>query len=71
MELNKDQIRIIKSTVTYVCTALVIYPLARYLFGKPISWSDFFVFAGIMIAVGLIVGGFFTWGSKIPKKEDN
>jgi len=41
-----------------------------YVFGKPMSWSDFFIFAGIMIAVGLVVGGFLTWGSKIPKKED-
>ena len=70
MELNKDQIRIIKSTVIYVCTSFVIYPLVRCLFGKPISWNDFFIFAGTMVAVGLIVGGFLTWGSRIPKKED-
>jgi len=41
-----------------------------YLFGKPMPWSDIFIFAGMMIAIGLVVGGFLTLGSIIPKKED-
>jgi len=40
------------------------------LFGKSMSWSDFFLFAGIMIVVGVILRVFLTIGSKVPTKED-
>ena len=70
MELSKDQVRVVKSTVIYVCASIVICPLGYYLIGKPMSWGDFFIFAGMMIAIGLIVGGFLTLGSIIHKKED-
>ena len=70
MKLSKDQIRIIKSEAIYVCTFIVFYPLAMLLFGKPMSWSDFFLFAGIIIVVGIILGVFLTIGSKVPTKED-
>ena len=70
MKLSKDQIRIIKSEAISVCTFIVIYPLAMLLFGKPLSWSDFFLLAGIMIVVGVILGVFLTIGSKVPTEED-
>ena len=70
MKLSKDQIRIIKSEAISVCTFIVFYPLAMLLFGKPMSWSDFFLFAGIIIVGGIILGVFLTIGSKVPTKED-
>lgn len=70
MMLSKDQIRIIKSEAISVCTFIVFYPLAMLLFGKQLSWSDFFLFAGIMIVVGVILGVFLTIGSKVPTEED-
>ena len=70
MKLSKDQIRIIKSEAISVCTFIVSYPLAMLLFGKQMSWSDFFLFAGIMIVVGFLLGLFLTIGSKVPTKED-
>ena len=70
MKLSQDQIRIIKSEAISVCIFIVFYPLAMLLFGKPMSWSDFFLFAGIMIAIGVILGVFLTIGSKVPTKED-
>lgn len=70
MKLSQDQIRIIKSEAISVCTFIVFYPLAMLLFGRPMSWSDFFLFAGIIIAIGVILGVFLTIGSRVPTKED-
>lgn len=70
MKLSKDQIRIIKSEAISVCTFIVFYPLFMLLFGKQMSWSDFFWFAGIMIVIGVFLGAFLTIGSKVPTKED-
>ena len=68
--LSQNQIRIIKSEAISVCTFIVFYPLAMLLFGKPMTWSDFFLFAGIMIVIGILLGLFLTIGSKVPTKED-
>ncbi|MBP5483922.1 MAG: hypothetical protein J6X99_06670 [Bacteroidales bacterium] len=70
MKLSQNQIRIIKSEAISVCTFIVFYPLAMLLFGKPMTWSDFFLFAGIMIVIGILLGLFLTIGSKVPTKED-
>ena len=70
MKLSKDQIRIIKSEAISVCTFIVFYPLAMLLFCKPMSWSDFFLFAGIMVVLGVLLGLFLTIGSKVPTRED-
>ena len=70
MKLSKDQIRIIKSVAIYVGTTIVFYPLAMLLFDKPMTWNDYFLFAGIIIGLGVLLGLFFTIGSKVPRKED-
>ena len=70
MKLSKDQIRIIKSVAIYVATTIVFYPLAMLLFDKPMTWNDFFLFAGIIIGLGVLLGLFLTIGSKVPRKED-
>lgn len=70
MKLSKEQIRIIKSMAIYVGTMIVFYPLAMFLFDKPMTWNDFFLFAGIIIGLGVLLGLFFTIGSKVPRKED-
>ena len=70
MKLSKDQIRIIKSLAIYVGTIIVFYPLTLFLFDKPLTWDEFFLFAGIIIGLGVLLGLFFTIGSKVPRKED-
>lgn len=70
MKLSQNQNRIIKSEAISVCTFIVFYPLAMLLFSKPMTWSDFFLFAGIMIVIGILLGLFLTIGSKVPTKED-
>jgi hypothetical protein len=70
MKLGKDQIRIIKSVAISVGTLLVFYPLAMLLFNKSMTWNDFFLFAGIMIGLGVLLGLYFTIGSKVPRKKD-
>ena len=68
MKLSKDQVRIIKSGALYACTVIVFYPLAMLALGKAMSWSDFFVFAGIMIAIVALLGAFLVLGSRTPDK---
>ena len=70
MKLGKDQIRIIKSVAISVGTLIVFYPLAMLLFDKSMTWNDFFLFAGIMIGLGVLLGLYFTIGSKVPRKGD-
>lgn len=69
MKLSKDQIRIIRSEAISVCAFIVFYPLAMFLFGKQMSWSDFLLFAGIMIVIGILLGLFLVIGSKVPTKR--
>lgn len=70
MKLGKDQIRIIKSVAISVGTLVVFYPLAMLLFDKSMTRNDFFLFAGIIIGLGVLLGLFFTIGSKVPTRED-
>ena len=42
--------------------------LAMLALGKAMSWSDFFVFAGIMIAIVALLGAFLVIGSRTPDK---
>ncbi len=70
MKLSKDQIRIIKSEAIFVCALIVVHPLTLLLFGKQMSWNDFFLFAGATIVVGLLVGIIITVGANVPTKKD-
>lgn len=70
MKLSKDQIRITKSVAISVGTLVVFYPLAMLLFDKSMTRNDFFLFAGIIIGLGVLLGLFFTIGSKVPTRED-
>lgn len=70
MKFSKDQIRIIKSMAIYVGTLIVFYPLAMLLFDKPMTWNEFFLFAEIIIGLGVFLGLFYSIGSRVPRKED-
>ena len=71
MKLSKDQKRIIRSFIVYFIGYLVFYPLFLLLFGKPVDWGDYFIFAGAMAVVGALMCAFFVIGSRIPPKNDD
>ena len=54
----------------YVGTLIVFYPLAMLLFDKPMTWNEFFLFAGIIIGLGVFLGLFYSIGSRGPRKKD-
>ena len=70
MKLSKDQKRLIKSIAISTGVFIVVYPLVTSIAGKPWTWVDFLVFAGIAIVVFVIVGFLYVLGSHIPEKKD-
>ena len=72
MKLSKDQKRLIKSIAISSGIFIVVYPLVTSIAGKPWTWYDILIFAGIAIAVFGIVGFLYVLGSTVPeKKNDN
>ena len=72
MELSKDQKRLIKLVAMNTGIFIVVYPLVTSIAGKPWTWYDILIFAGIAIVVFGIVGFLYVLGSHVPeKKNDN
>jgi len=71
MKLSKDQKRLIRSIALYTGIFIVVYPLVTSISGKPWTWVDFIIFAGIAIVVFGIVGFLYVLGAHVPEKGDN
>ena len=69
MKLSKDQKRLIKSIALYTGIFIVVYPLVTSIAGKPWTWYDILIFAGISIAVFGIVAFLYVLGSHVPEKK--
>ena len=69
MKLSKDQKRIIKLLAMYTGLFIVICPVMTLVAGRPWTWSDVFMFAGIAVALFGLVGVLYVLGSSIPKKD--
>lgn len=70
MKLRKEQKRLIKIQALYTGIFIVVYPLMITVAGKPWTWGEFFLFAGISIVVFGLVGFLFVLGSHEPEKKD-
>ena len=71
MKLSKDQKRLIKSIAISTGIFIVVYPLVTSIAGKPWTWYDILIFAGIAIVVFGIVGFLYVLGSHVPEKKDD
>ena len=69
MKLSKDQKRLIRSIALYTGIFIVVYPLVTSIAGKPWTWCDFFIFAGVSIVVFGIVAFLYVLGSHVPEKN--
>ena len=70
MNLSKDQKRLIKLQAVYTGIFIIVYPLVTSVAGKPWSWGEFFLFAGISLVVFGLVGFLFVLGSSVPGSKD-
>lgn len=69
MKLSKDQKRLIKSMALFTGIFIVVYPLMTLVAGRDDwTWGEFFIFAGIAVAIFGVVGALYVLGSKNPKK---
>ena len=59
-----------KGILIYVITAIVVYPVLHLIKGD-FCWEDVFINAGFQIAVAVVLGAFFFFGSQIPEKKDD
>ena len=62
--------KIAKGILIYVITAIVVYPVLHLIKGD-FCWEDVFINAGFQIAVAVVLGAFFFFGSRIPENKDN
>ena len=70
MKLRKDQKRLLKLQAINTFVFIVLYPLAMLLAGKPMTWGQFFLFAGIAVVVFGLVGFLYVLGSQVSEKKD-
>ena len=59
-----------KGILIYVITAIVVYPVLHLIKGD-FCWEDVFINAGFQLAVAVVLGAFFYFGSQIPEKKDD
>ena len=59
-----------KGILAYVIAAIVVYPVLHLIKGD-FNWEDTLVYAGLQLAVAIVIGAFFFFGSQIPEKKDD
>ena len=69
LRMTDDFKKIAKGILISVITALVVYP-ALHLIKGDFCWEDVFINAGFQIAIAVVLGAFFFFGSQIPEKKD-
>ena len=68
--MTDDFKKIAKGILIYVITTLVVYPVLHLIKGD-FNWEDTLVYAGLQLAVAIVIGAFFFFGSQSPEKKDD
>ena len=59
-----------KGILAYVITAILVYPILHLIKGD-FNWADTLLNSGIQVAIAVVVGAFFFFGSQIPEKKED
>ena len=70
LRMTDDFKKAVKGMAIYVVTAIVVLPVFRLIKGD-FCWEDVFINAGLQIAIAVVLGIFFYFGSQIPEKKDD
>lgn len=55
--------------IIYMVISIIMFPVFHLIKGD-FDWGETLINAGLMIAIGLVLGILFFFGMKIPKKKD-
>lgn len=70
MKLSEVQNKIAKSVVLYAIGVIVVVPIFKFIFDKPVSWKEVLISTSGILTGGLIVGLFLLFASSDPSKKD-
>ena len=70
LRMTDDFKKVVKGMVIYVITAIIVFPVFHLIKGD-FNWADTFINAGLQIAIALVLGVFYFFGSQIPEKKDD
>jgi len=58
-----------RGMIIYMVISIIMFPVFHLIKGD-FDWGETLINAGLMIAIGLVLGILFFFGMKIPKKKD-
>ena len=70
MKKTDDFKKVAKGILMYLVAAIIVYPVFHLIKGD-FNWEDTLVYAGLQLAVAIVIGAFFYFGSQIPEKKDD
>ena len=67
--MTEDFKKAARGMIIYLVMSIIMFPVYHLIKGD-FDWGETLIYAGLMIALGLILGILFFFGMKIPKKKD-
>lgn len=69
MKMTDDFKKGARGMIIYMVISIIMFPVYHLIKGD-FDWGETLINAGLMIAIGLVLGILFFFGMKIPKKKD-
>lgn len=69
MKMTEDFKKVARGMIIYMVISIIMFPVYHLIKGD-FDWGETLINAGLMIAIGLVLGILFFFGMKIPKKKD-
>lgn len=69
MKMTDDFKKGARGMIIYMVISIIMFPVFHLIKGD-FDWGETLINAGLMIAIGLVLGILFFFGMKIPKKKD-
>ena len=69
MKMTDDFKKGARGMIIYMVISIIMFPVFHLIKGD-FDWGETLINAGLMIAIGLVLGILFFFGMRIPKKKD-
>ena len=70
IKLDSEQKRVLKAISGSSLGYIIGYPLIMWIGGRLYTWTDALMWVGVGLIVAVVMGVFYVFGSKIPKKDE-
>ena len=67
--MTDDFKKVARGMIIYMVISIIMFPVYHLIKGD-FDWGETLINAGLMIAIGLVLGILFFFGMRIPKKKD-